>query len=490
LLWEGNEQQGRIIVRFKPALHLPAVMVAAMLGIAGGARGTPASVGTTPCTLPGLASPARCGVLEVPENPESPKGRQLAIHFAIVPALSGKAAPDPIVPLMGGPGEDAISDAADAATQFAALRSTRDILLLDQRGTGQSGTLHCDLYAPDNPAASLMDVFPEKTVEACEKRLQNQADLTRYTYDYFARDLEQVRQALGYGPLNLTAGSYGTRAAQVYMRAYPQSVRTAYLGSVVPIDLPSTLMFARTAQTALEHMIQDCEEDAACHTAYPELRRDVAATFARLDGDRVRVSLPGRPDSATLGRGRVAEWVRSRLYRPPGAATLPKIFQQAASGDWAPIVDGVLSHAREGDDSLSFGLLFAIACSEDIPFVREQDIPAASEGTFLGTYRLAQQQRACAFWPRTALPPDYRRPLESAIPTLFVTGDRDGDTPLWFTDHVASAFTHRAIVVVRGQGHTGWNDCVARLYQQLVETGAVDSLDTSCPAVPLPPFKL
>jgi pimeloyl-ACP methyl ester carboxylesterase len=454
----------------------------------GAAHSTPAQPGAMPCVLPGLDSPARCGTLEVSENPGSPEGRRLGIHFAILPALSGAALGDPIVPLMGGPGEDVINDAADAAAQFAALRSTRDILLVDQRGAGQSAALHCDLYSPDNPAASLVDLFPPKAAEACEKRLLSQADLTQYSYGRFARDLEEIRRALGYGPLNLFAGSYGTRAAQVYMRAYPQSVRTAYLGSVVPIDLPVPLTFARTTQDALEHMIQDCEEDAACRAAYPELRREVASTFAQLDGDHVRVNLPGRSGSALLGGGRVAEWVRSRLYRPAGAATLPKIFHQAASGDWTPIVEGVLSQAHETDNGLSFGLLFAITCSEDIPFVTEQDVPAASNGTFLGTYRLRQQQSACALWPRAALPLDYRQPVRSTIPTLFVTGDRDGGTPLWFTDHVASAFTQRAIVVIRGQGHTGWNDCVAKLYQQLVSTAATKDLETSCPAVPLPPF--
>ena len=302
----------------------------------------------------------------------------MAIHFAIVPALSAHALPDPVALLMGGPGEDAISDAADAAAQFAAIRSDRDILLVDQRGTGQSAALHCDLYDPQDPPTSLVNIFPRRAVETCEKRLQAKADLTRYTYDYFARDLEQVRQALGYGPLNLFAGSYGTRAAQVYMRAYPQSVRTAYLGSVVPIDLPSPLTFARTAQTALDHMIQDCQEDDACQAAFPD-RRDATIMFARLQGAQVRISLPGGGQAA-LGRGRVAEWVRSRLYRPGSAATLPKLFHQAVSGNWTPIMEGVLAQAREADNSLSFGLFFAITCSEDIAYVREQDVPAETAG--------------------------------------------------------------------------------------------------------------
>jgi pimeloyl-ACP methyl ester carboxylesterase len=389
---------------------------------------------------------------------------------------------------MGGPGEGAIDDAAGAASQFADLGKNRDILLVDQRGTGQSEPLHCSLFTPDNPAANLIDLFPEDAVQACARRLGARTDLTRFTYAYAAHDLEQIRRGLGYGPMNLVAFSYGTRAAQVYMRDYPQSVRTAYLGSVVPVDLPIPLTFARTAQAALDRMTADCEENPACRAAFPDLRKDVENVFAQLEGDQLRVSLPGRPQTAALGRGRVAEWARSRLYRPAGAATLPKLFHHAARGDWSGIVDGILESSREADHALELGLLFAITCSEDVPFIREQDVPAESEMTFLGSYRLRQQQTACRPWPKSDLPSGYRRPIVTDIPTLFVTGDRDGDTPLWFTDHVAAGFARRAMLVVHGQGHTGWNECVARLHQQLVRTGTTNEIEPSCPAIALPPF--
>jgi len=215
---------------------------------------TAANLPTSPCELPGVARPARCGVLDVLEDPSQPGGRRLPIHVAVISAASGKALSDPIVVLMGGPGEDAISAAAIYAAQFAPLLEHRDLLLVDQRGTGSSARLKCDLFSTETAAENLRDFFPRAAIESCKVRLQAAADLTRYTYLYFARDLEQVRRALGYEPVNLFAGSYGTRAAQVYMRAYPQSVRTAYLGSVVPMDLEGALDFAKTAQTAIDHI--------------------------------------------------------------------------------------------------------------------------------------------------------------------------------------------------------------------------------------------
>jgi pimeloyl-ACP methyl ester carboxylesterase len=463
---------------------------AAIFALSASAAPTIAKLPTSPCELPGVARAARCGVLNVLEDPDQPNGRRLPIHVAVVPASPGRALSDPIVVLMGGPGEDAISAAELYAAQFEPLLRDRDLLLVDQRGTGQSAALNCDLFSPEKAAQSLRDLFPLPAVKSCRDHLQAVADLTRYTYLYFARDLEQVRRALGYGSVNLFAGSYGTRAAQVYMRAYPQSVRTAYLGSVVPMDLEGSLDFAKTEQTALDHMFENCENDSACHTAFPNLRNEFQQIMERLASGNVHVSLPGHIDPVPLDRGRVAEWFRSKLYRPREAVALPGITHRAFAGDWAPIVEGILSDASGIGKDLSLGLFFSITCSEDMPSVREQDVAPRTQGTFLSDYRLRQQQAACEQWPRSALPKDYRKPIRSDVPTLFVTGDMDSGTPLSFTNRVAEGFFKHVAVVVHGQGHTEWNDCVAKMYQHLVRNASVVELDSqSCPAIPLPPFK-
>jgi pimeloyl-ACP methyl ester carboxylesterase len=442
------------------------------------------------CNLPGVARPVQCGVLDVLENPERQGGRRLPIHVVVIPASSGKSLADPIVVLMGGPGEDAIGAAAVYVAQFGPLLADRDLLLVDQRGTGRSAALKCHLLSTETAVDSLREFFPVAAIQQCKQLLQASADLTRYTYPYFARDLEQVRRALGYGPLNLFAGSYGTRAAQAYLRQYPESVRTAYLGSVVPIDAGGPLHFASTAQTILERTFENCETDTVCHAAFPNLQSEFRQLVERLDSGAVRAAVSGNAEPVPLARGRVIEWFRSRLYRPHDAATLPWVIHRAFAGDWSPIVDGIRSNAREGDDDLSWGLFFSITCSEDLPFVREEDVVRETHGTWLGDYRLRQQQAACKRWPRSILPKNYRKPIKSSVPTLFVTGDLDGGTPLWFTDRVAEGFSNHATVVVHGQGHTEWNECVARMFELLVRSGSVRGLDShSCPAIPLPPFK-
>jgi len=441
------------------------------------------------CTLEGVAQPARCGVLNVPENPDRPGGRQLPISVVIIPATGGPARSDPIVPLMGGPGEDAISAGAIFADQFAQLRNDRDLLLVDQRGTGRSAALRCELYSNEDAAASLLELFPIAAVKSCQRRLRAHVELTKYTYLHFASDLEHVRRSLGYETLNLFAGSYGTRAAVVYLRAYPKSVRTAYLGSVVPIDVASPLPMAKTAQAALESMVNACTADSSCHTAFPNLRDEFHEVDVRLMSG-VRVSIPGHAGTVPLDKGRVAEWFRAKLYRPKSAAPLPWVIHQAYMGDWSPIVDGILSDARAADSNLSFGLLFAITCNEDVTFIREKDIVSQTQGTFLGDYRVRQQQAACKPWPKVSLPSNYRNPVRSTVPTMFVSGDADGGAPLWYTERVAPGFSERVEVVAHGQGHTEWSDCVSQLYIRFVRSGSARGLGgESCAPVPRPPFR-
>jgi pimeloyl-ACP methyl ester carboxylesterase len=446
------------------------------------------SVKLSACKLTDSTLAARCGVLQVAENPERPAGRRLHVRVAVVPATGGRAFPDPIVVLMGGPGESAI-DAAGLYTEwFKDLLQNRDLLLIDQRGTGQSGALRCQLYSSRAPQVSLRDVFPTTAVHTCEGQLRTRADLTQYGYSRFATDLERVRKALHYEPVNIFAGSYGTRAAQVYIRAFPHSVRTAYLGSAVPLDVATPRAMAKTAEGALESMFEACRAEPACNAAYPSARDEFRQVFARLEEGTVRVSVPGIPDILLLYRGRVAAWVRSKLYRPSSAAILPWAIHHAFIGDFDPIVQGILAETKKSD--LSFGLFFSITCSEDVPFLGEAESLAESKGTFLGDYRVRQQKAACDHWPRAALSSNYRNPVQSAVPTLFVTGGDDGGTPVWYTDDVMKGFSNSHKVVIGGQGHTEWNACVAALFQELVRSGSVSGLGGSaCQPVPRPRFK-
>jgi pimeloyl-ACP methyl ester carboxylesterase len=391
---------------------------------------------------------------------------------------------------MGGPGEAAIDAAETLASKFAPMLNDRDLLLVDQRGTGRSAALRCQFFSPDDPAASLQNLFPLTAVERCARDLSIHADLTQYSYQRFAGDLEQIRRTLGYRSLNLFAGSYGTRAAQVFVKTYPSSIRTMYLGSIVPIDIALPLPFSKVAQSTLELTFAACEAEAACHSAFPHLRGEFYAVMERLESGRVLVTIPGHAEAISLSRGRVAEWFRALLYRPSSAARLPWLIHRAGEGDWAPIVEGILGQARDADSDLSFGLLLSITCSEDVPFVREEEIEGATKDTFLGDWRLRQQQTACKIWPHAGVPANYREPVHTQVPTMFVSGSADGGTPVWFTAHAAPGFKNRVEVIMGNRGHTEWSTCIQTMYQRFLNQGSVQGLDPStCADLPRPTFK-
>jgi pimeloyl-ACP methyl ester carboxylesterase len=447
-------------------------------------------VALQPCSVPGVERSAQCGAIEVLENPERPGARKLEIHFAVIPATNGHARPDPIVPLMGGPGEAAIEAGQMLVERLAPMLGDRDLLLVDERGTGQSRALRCRFFSPDDPAENLQNLFPPARVASCAKDLATHADLTQYSSRRFADDLEKVRQALGYGPLNLFAGSYGTRVAQVFVRTYPGSIRTICLRSVVPIDIAEPLPFSKAAQSMLERTFAACEADAACHSAFPHLRNEFSRIMERLASGRVVVNVAGHAGTVHLSRGRVAEWFRSLLYRPSIAARLPWLIDRASQGDWDPIVKGILEDARDADSDLSFGLFLSITCSEDVPFLREEEVPAASENTFLGDWRLRQQQAACKVWPHSVVPASYREPVHTQVPTMLVSGDSDGGTPLWFTEHAAPGFENRIEVTMSNRGHTEWAPCIEMLYQRFLNQASIHGLDVSaCSHLSRPPFK-
>jgi len=258
---------------------------------------------------------------------------------------------------------------------------------------------------------------------------------------------------------------------------------------VVPLDVAQPLPMARTAQAALENTLSACAADSGCRGAFPNLSVEFDQVVARLTSG-VRVVIPGSTGTALLDRGRVAEWFRSMLYRPKSAVPLPWLINQAYLGNWNPIVEGILPDARDADSDLSLGLLFAITCNEDVPFLEEKEILPQTQGTFLGDYRVRQQQAACKPWPKSSLPIDYRKPVHSSVPAMFVSGDTDGGTPLWYMQHVATGFTERVEIVARGQGHTEWSDCISQLYQRFIITGSTHELvGASCEPLPRPSFK-
>ncbi|HEU0013498.1 MAG TPA: alpha/beta fold hydrolase, partial [Longimicrobium sp.] len=343
----------------------------------------------------------------MPENREAP-GRMLALNVVVYPAKSATPAKEAIAFFSGGPGTAVTRDAQWYAREHQSVRDTRDLLFVDQRGTGGSAPLQCALRDTANPQSYLDDFLPPAAVARCREELSRSADLMRYGFADLAHDTEAVRQALGYEKLDLSGGSYGTRAALGYLRLYPQNVRSVMLLGLVPPGFLQPAPYARDLDAALAGLFAECRADAACNADYPDLEREAREVANRLDAApgvaEIVDARSGRRIRLALSRGTFVETIRRMLYDAPSARSVPYFIHRAYRGDFAPVARTALRDRRGMMQSSWWGLFLSITCSEDVPFIDRAAAAADNGRTMLGDYRVAQQAQACdTGWPTYAV---------------------------------------------------------------------------------------
>lgn len=450
-------------------------------------QGAPAGSGQmTSCELD-VEGTARCGVLRVHENRETRTGT-VDIHFIVLDALDPAAGNDDAITFFsGGPGADVISGADGFAKESAPFRQTRDILLVDFRGTGRSGALRCDVPYPGGLESRFGTVFPIDHIAGCVAHLAARADLAWYRTDPTIDDLDEVRRWLDYSALNLIGSSYGSREAQVYMRRYPGSVRTAILNGLVPVSRPGYLYTAPSLQGAIEAVFADCRADDACRAAYPGIETRLDEVIERLDRDPPTVEVKGT--EVTFGRGDFAYALRGLLYGR--SAEIPYWIDRAWRGEWQQLAEYYLERTDWVAGDSGTGYHFSTLCAEDVSRITPQQIEDVSEGTFERGHLIRGYRDACRLWPAAPFPDGFDQPVRSDIPTLLLSGSRDPVTPARFADEVAEGLPNSLRVVVPGAGHGVAGRCVETLQLQLIESGSVEGLDPSCvEAVPSPSFRL
>jgi pimeloyl-ACP methyl ester carboxylesterase len=465
----------------KHALVVVAVCASSLLA----AQQSPSLV-LTACAVPGTNLEARCGSLLVPEHRSGPAGRKIALRVMLIPATGAKPVADPIVPVPGGPGGAVISQAGGWTQILSDARAERALLLVDPRGTGESEPLDCDL---DDPRGHLGGYFreflPLDRVKACRVELEKRVDLTAYSTESIADDLEAVRAALGFPALNLFGVSGGTRQAQVYLARYPRRVRSLVLAGVLAPGFRMPLDYARDTQAALDSLASACHADSACQRAYPRFREDFDTVLSRLAAHAERVVIP-RPDSVTdtvtVTRDIFAEQVRTRFYNPPNAAGLPYIVSRAMAGDYLPFAETLVpGRVLQRPNGIAIGHLLAITCTEDIPRIQESEVAGETAGTFQGDYRIRQQQRACAEWPRARLSAGHFSPKVRTVPTLFISGDADPVTPPRWAEAAAKYLPNSVSLVWHGGGHGPIaNPCAGKIASRFIATASPRGLDTAC----------
>ena len=446
-----------------------------------------------PCTTDEGPADAYCGTLTVFENRDLGSGRQIDLWIVVLPSLSAVPEPDPLVFLAGGPGQGAAQLASQIQPIFRRVLRTRDIVLVDQRGTGESHPLNC---RSESSSLREMTEASDAALERLRRCLEGyDADVRLYTTDIAMDDLQDVIAFLGYDRVNLYGGSYGTRAALVYLRQHGDHVRSVVLDGVSPTEMRLPLFTARDAQRALDRLLVDCETDARCRHAFPGLASRTRALIARLEHqqERVRIVHPrtGVPEDVEVDARLVATVVFSALYSPLTASIVPALIERAEKNDFQSLF--ALGLAGEGaTENMSLGMQLSVLCSEDASRVTLDEVAREAASTVFGSHLLGSQLDACAIWPRRAMDAAYYNPVVSDVPTLVLSGEIDPVTPPGWGEAVVKHLSRGQHIALPATGHgVVGTPCGNDLVTAFIERGSIEELDTDCVAfVRRPPFFL
>jgi pimeloyl-ACP methyl ester carboxylesterase len=444
----------------------------------------PSQLAFTPCWLEGSREQVLCGSYQVYENRHSNTGRQINLRIAVLPALKNHPQPDALFVLAGGPGQATTALGPFVDVALKKIRQDRDIVLIDQRGTGKSNPLNCRIAADSLPFTATRQSFAE-AAQACLAKLD--ADTRLYSSFDFAGDLDDVRGALGYSQIDIRGGSYGTRAALVYMKTHPERVRSAVLDGVAPYSNKIPLYEARDSQRALDMLFARCDQDEKCHAAFPDVRQRFATVLSKLEKNPAHVNIhdpqTDAPTEIVVSRANFATALRTLLYVPTFDRMVPLVIRDASDGNFEPLVAITQEMAHSAGENMSRGLMLSVLCSEDVARITPPELDEATHGTFLGDVMVKSFTGACSQWPRTSLPPDFDSPVDAHVPTLLLSGELDPVTPPEWAKQAAMHLPNSIQVIVPGATHgVSTYGCVPDLIARFVSAGATTGIDTSCVA--------
>jgi len=454
---------------------------------------TPAAqVMLEPCEVPGARQGVKekvlCGTHEVFENRSAKIGRKIKLKIVVFPATRPNKASDPLFYIPGGPGSSATEDAPYVAQELAKIRESRDLVFVDQRGTGESNPLNCEFFDANDISSYLGFYFPLADVRKCREQLETKADLKLYTTHIAMDDLDEVRAALGYQKINITSGSYGTRATQDYLKRHQNNVRAVVMQGISPTAQSMPRDFPQHTERALNGVVNDCLTNAECRAAFPDLRSEVRQVREKLLRGAVAVDVKhaktGAVTRVELNRDLAAEAIRYMLYQAGGGSRIPLFIHLAAGGNFTPLAEAAIFYRQQIVATGANGMYLSVTCAEDLPRVKAADAERNGKNTFLGDYRTRQQREACTLWPRADIPKSYAEPTRSTVSALILTGQWDPVTPPVYGDAAAKYLPNSLHVVIPQGGH-GFGgldglDCIQNLFATFIDRGTANGLDTSC----------
>jgi len=461
------------------------------------AAGGVAAQGLSGCRVPGIRNSVSCGVVQRALDPARPDGPKIDIHYVLAPAMARRKLPDPVFVLAGGPGQSATQIAPTMLAQLNRLNNRRDIVFVDQRGTGRSAPLECEdpqreaLADQADPQRQFRLLMQCKSALLKLPYIRTESDLGFFTTTLAMQDLDAVRRQIGAERIDLIGASYGTRAGLEYLRAFPGAVRRAVLDGVAPPDMALPASYSTDGQAAFDALLAACEAEPACQRDHPTLRADWAALLKSLPKQVTAPHpLTGRDETFTLTREMLLAALRGPLYGPALAAALPAAISDAAQGRYEGVVGlGAIGSSRKGA-KLAMGMHFSVVCAEDVPRLADS---ADKPGPDFGIEFAAMYRRMCSAWPRGDVPAAFYGVGPSRAPVLLLSGGLDPATPPRHGERVARALGPMALhVVVPNAGHGVMAiGCMRDVVYQFIDASDdkdAMAVDASCvKAIPRPP---
>lgn len=432
------------------------------------------------CHLDGIKQQVQCGKLQVPENYAKPEGNEITVNFAVIPAIDKTQNKEPLMFLAGGPGQAAVELAAMIRQGFTEVRKTRDIILVDQRGTGKSHPLQCENGLEMDPYVLAPEAFGTEEIKECLDALEG--DLSQFNSENAIRDFDAVRAALGHEKINIYGGSYGTRAGLVYMKLFPESLRSVILDSVGPIEVPIGT-FGQSAARSFNKLIENCQAEEACHKAYPNLRQEFDEIVKRLKESPIDINVAhprlGTNTPLKITLGKFIATLRMQLYSVSGRSLVPLVIHQAYQQNYMPFA-GLIA-ASEGGMGMYIGLTMNIVCNEDIPRVTPEMIAADANNNFGGADSHSMWLKACPIWPQYRPEANFYEPVTANIPTLILSGDLDPVTPPSNGDYPDKTLPNSKHIIAKNTAHiVAKGTCALDIINEFLEGLDPNALDESC----------
>lgn len=429
--------------------------------------------------IPALVARSRCLLFTTPENPAAPEGRKIQLQVMMVPSIRQIPEPDPFVILVGGPGQAATVDALPLLPFFQEIRQDRDVLLVDQRGTGRLSPFDCEFGEADMTGGTeLLLELQNRYLEDCLAAIDAQPEY--YTTDIAVQDLDAIRSYLGYSQLNLWGISYGTRVALAYLKYFPDNTRTVVIDGVAPPGvLP--LEAARDGGQALQNVFMLCAAQMECAAAFPDLQSHYDELIARY-ATPVSVNLPdpktGIIKPLELQAAMIQGGLFTLLYSRETTRLIPLFIEQLHQGNLQ-----MLTALTAPEAGVNIGMHYSVICSEDIPLLASDELAAAAEDGDLFVYDMLVLPRieGCKVWPSRTLDAEFFAPVVSDKPVLIFSASQDPVTPRRWGDQVAATLSNSRHFVVNGIGHGVFAyGCAVNLITTVVNSGEVDGLDDGC----------